>query len=433
MNDLRVNITGNRSGFQQVLDESRTHAKKFADELGKEVGDSWGGIGKSIVGGIAGFLSVEGIKEFIGSGMEAARTIKETAEQFDLSTDSVQKWEQALDKAGVAQATFYRSLETLRSKREEARQDPSKREDFRALGLTDQALDASVSDEDLLKRVLTSGKSRALIDKVLGSRGARLGAALPLVRNEAPAMDTGTIEGSAEAGKAAKSFWHQSLAFSAGVGSALWKSMAHPIETLGNMMADNANAGRTQEAQNLFKDHQAAKQAAQDKKDADEEMARAERHRQLLAGEEKKEHDEDAAQRLEEARRGNMTIGQRRDSLHAELNEVATRILKERRLLENGGLTAEEKDKLTPDEQKKLIEQRQIRFENDQSRREKIYGDLREKPFDIPADSLAKVGLFTSAALNIGKPGGEDIPRQQLSALIRIDQTLRNRRDPHAP
>ena len=72
------------------------------------------------IAGLAAAFSVEGIREFISGMFETAKGIRDVAEQFDISTTSVQKWEKAVAKAGIGTATFYRSLEAFRQKRADA-------------------------------------------------------------------------------------------------------------------------------------------------------------------------------------------------------------------------------------------------------------------------------------------------------------------------
>ena len=114
--ELKVNVGGNASGFQQVLNQVRTQAGAFNDSFQREVIGGWSGLPAKLIGGFAAAFSVESIKNYLSGIFETSRSIRDTAEQFDISTDAVQKWEKAMEKAGIQTGTFYRSLEAFRQK-----------------------------------------------------------------------------------------------------------------------------------------------------------------------------------------------------------------------------------------------------------------------------------------------------------------------------
>ena len=203
--NLRVDVDGNASGFAATMQAVKMHAKQMAGEVNADLGRSWGGIGKGFAGGIAGAFSFEGIKSFVGGVFEKAGSIKDLSEQFDLSTDSVQLWQKACDKAGISTNTFYRALETLRAKRAEAIADPKKMTPFDDLGLAG-AVRGSGTDEDLLKQILGSGASRPQMAEIIGKRGVMLKAALGEMGTDVP-MDADTIEELDKLEKESAGFW----------------------------------------------------------------------------------------------------------------------------------------------------------------------------------------------------------------------------------
>src|ERR1041385_2658741 len=108
MSDLRVNITGNQSGFQATLQQATQSAKNFSNNLNREVGKSWVDAFsfKNLARGAAGFFGFEAIKNSLESLIQKGSELRQIAEQFDISTDSVQRWEKATGKAGVTFGLF---------------------------------------------------------------------------------------------------------------------------------------------------------------------------------------------------------------------------------------------------------------------------------------------------------------------------------------
>jgi hypothetical protein len=422
---LKVDVTGSSSGFEQALNAAKQHADKFGQELnrsGQEASKSWATGISSLAGGIAGAFSFEAIKGFIADMLQTGKSIRETAEQFDISTDAAQKWDRALEKAGVSQGVFIRSLETLRQKRQEAREDASKLTPFKDLGLGSQALDPKVSDLQLLDLVRNSGASRTSINELLGRRGATLKNVHP--EGASPDFSETDLEKMHGLEQKSNSIWREIrregsdtlIGIFSLFSSEEWSKRWENLKGNGNRMKaieelDRANA-------KLDEDNQ----AKQDADDAKKIQDRAELRKHLLAGDSGRELEEGEFH-LRGAERGNMTIGARRNSLRKEVADITKRILMERSALDHG-LSDSEKAALSPDEQRKLLDQWKLNLLSDQAKKAGLLGELRERPHDMHADSLSHSGLFTGAALRAGNAA-----TGKMDHLLTLTQQIANNTD----
>jgi hypothetical protein len=361
---LRVDVEGNMSGFTQM-----TRAmKRNADEVAK----SWSmsSLISGAVGGVAGALSFGAIKSFFEGMIEKAENIKELSEQLDISGDSLQKWQQALDKAHVSQNVFFRSFETLRNARQEALAgDVKQQEKFLRVGINPGEL-RGMSDMEAFERVLASGKPRALVNDLLGPRGSRLTAAQDRMGKETPVYSSGdlaTAETLKSSGKTLYNLITRAVLNLGGIGMAAKAATA----LFGKKQPTAAETKATEDA-GLKSDEQA--------------LYGLENQRELEA-KEKKDREaqvklETAEERLRVAKRQNMTAGARRKDMKDEVDQLNARIKYYMDVF----------DALSPADKEKMTEL--------QTRREGLMSQLREKPMSLPADSLAKSGLFSGSALN---------------------------------
>jgi hypothetical protein len=410
---LEVGITGNASGFRQVLNGVKAQAGQFSKELDAGLSHSWGGIGKSMVGGIVGALSFESVKGFFGDMFNRAGEIKEVAEQFDISTDALQEWEKAAQRAGVTATTFYRALETLRQKRQEAREDPKKAEAFDEIGLGNQARGPE-KDVELLRQILESGASRPQLKDLLGPRGARLKASLPFLGGE-PMFSEKDIENAAQIKQAGVTFWGSVKAFGL-------KLFTDPLSlpwqpTFGSATAPEYNkdfqrlATEKRDAEKKAHEERDRKEAEEDAKAA--EQLAADRKLQVDVAKESEEKVKrvEIEERLRDAKRKNMTTGARRASLQSELANVDSKIEHLKPFFDILG----ESDK--------------ARLAGYEIQHETLTGELRKKPIELGADGIAKSGLFSGAALNFSM--GDGTQKAQLDVQRQMLRELQARHDPH--
>lgn len=173
MNDLRVNITGNQSGFQQVLASVRAEGKKLSEE--------WSGasIGKRFVQGASVYLGFEAIKSSFESFLQRASGLRELSEQLEMSADATQKWEKAVDRLGLSFTQLQTVLNAIQSKRIEALTDLKAADTFNRLGIARQdvlnlqGVDAS----EFARRVMLAGQgggmNRKIVGELIGRRGLK--------------------------------------------------------------------------------------------------------------------------------------------------------------------------------------------------------------------------------------------------------------------
>jgi hypothetical protein len=415
--NLQAIITGNSTGFQQALDGARQHAKKFADEVTHETTSSWTSGVKGFIGGLTGIASFESVKGFIEGIVSRAAQIKDIAEQFDLTTDSVQRWEKATEKAGLSTNLFYRALEALRAKRQEAREDAKKMEPFERLGLASSAKDMSVTDEDLLKRVLASSGSRIDINEVLGRRGANLRAALPNL-NGSPLFSSTEIEQIDLLDKAAKNYMAGFKKLGVVAVRSLFELNDSKIDLLKDAFslqlpgtnwkkrhAADAERQRADEEERQRVAREDALDAAQAQNDAELEAAEKKR---LETEAKEREVDE----RLREARRKAMSPMKRLQDERAEMSDLDRQIGD----YESAG------DLLSPTDKERLASLK--------LKRAGLYNEVRanERALmpHVEADSMAKQGLFVGGALMFNP--ALNVQQEQLSVLRSIDRKMS---DPH--
>ncbi len=418
MSDLDVKLRGSWTGFSQMLNAARIEAKKFGDEIGKEIGGSWASVGSSAVGFGAAMLSVEGLKEFFSGIFESGRQLREMSEQLELDTDSIQRWSQAADKAGVSSEAFVRSLETLRQARQDAREDPTKRAPFANLNLSNEAIGYELTDEQLLRRVLEANGSRVDVRALLGRTGPRLKAALPFLDSETPAFDEETLDSIHKTDtfmKGLKNFFVR-LFFGHGERSpeeALQALKYGPggaaINLGGQLDRILAKPHEKSEAELAREKRKAAEEAAR-RAEADELELRERQDRMrknIKAASESEKQTIEAEERLRQARRQAMPSGQRREDIKAELAETEEWIEHYQEMAKTG----------LSDAGKAKARLNAMEYE---VRRQTLLNELREKPISIAGDSLAKAGLYTAAGI-AGSPG-LGIQQQQLQALKAIER-----------
>lgn len=407
---LNVDMTLNASGFTQMLNTAKTHATKFSQEVGAGMSKSWGGIGKSFVGGIVGALSFETVKGVLRGLVETAEGIKDISEQFEISTDAVQQWEHALLKANISNSVFYRSLETLRMKREEARENPEKRAAFDQIGLGDQALGFAMTDEKLLRAVLASNASRNQLRELGGPGLARLRAVTPdLGINPAMSEDVvGRISGfksqSESWWKSIKTWVVRNLSDPRNV------QLAAPIGLHREFKMIPAASEQEELVARRRREADRLSQAKEDAWESDMDLSTKELQAELKKEAADSEKLTAAQERLKEARQRNLKDVDRRAALQSELDTLDGRI------------------RYYKDAEGALGTSDLVKLANLETRREELAGQLAkagagEKPSFLATDSLTKLGLITQGGMNFST-GRETIEQAQLDVLRAINSKI---------
>lgn len=412
--DLRVNMTGNRSGFQAMLQAARAETKRFAQEIGHEVSSDWTASVKRIGASFVGFLGFETLKAHIEGLIEKGSELRQTAEQFDMNTDSVQRWEKALGKAGVSWGVFTRALETIRQKRQAAGEDFKQLDPFRKVGLSSDDV-FNGTDEEVMLKILRSNDRAAIND--IAPRLARIKAAVPYLQGGSvpfSEQDIDQLHKNELQMKAAQSAIQK---FSMKYGPGRW--WINMNRHVGAMLAGDwkgmFSGMPIKSEQDILPPGTANSQVLGPPMPTDESDERrintAEAEAKLAK--EKAEYQEkelEFAQKLTDAQRENMTIADRRASIEQELLETKERLAELEKFM--GPLTKEQ----TEESRRLLLRQQSLTHE------------LKEKPLSFSPDSLAKVGLYSSSSIAFNPVMG--VQQEQLNELRGIHNTLRTRPDP---
>ncbi|GEM_PF-2665294 len=407
---LGVEMSMNTSGFSQMLNQAKTHVSKFSQEVGAGMAKSWGGIGKGFIGGIVGAFSFESVKGFIRGIAETAEGIRDTAEQFELSTDAVQQWERALLKANMSASVFYRSLETIRVRRQEAREDPSKRELFEQIGLGNEAVSYNLTDEQFLRAVLRSGASRMQLRELGGTGLARLRAALPDIESE-PMLDEETIRSASRVSNELKAARRalKDETVRAGLSNRGQAALMGPDSGMAFGSYDwMVESKKESEAQKKAREDERLRQAKEDAWEADMALSTKELEAELKKEATAKEQLTAAQERLKEARTRNLSTTERRAAMQEELATLDERIAYYKDA--EGALGTSDLTKLA-------------RLETE---REALLGQLntaREKPTALATDSLTRMGLITHGGMNFST-GRDSVEQAQLDVLRAINSKI---------
>ncbi|MEI8289582.1 MAG: hypothetical protein WCH99_08910 [Verrucomicrobiota bacterium] len=443
---LRVDLTGNSTGFQQMLNTAKTQAKAFANSVTHEVGSSWGGIGKQLAGAFAGMISYQGMKSGLDWFIETGKEIKETAEQVDMSTDSWQKWTSAVSKAGLSVGGFQRVLESLRAKRTEALSDPKARGELSRLGFSDEDITGNMDMSEFTKRALSNAgkgdQQRRYLADIIGNRGLKYATATQYYDSSEPLFDKRDLDESHElamlqkkigkiSGKATvglMKFFTGDEAYQAKVG-AFWKG------TMAKYLGGYSNHDVAEYAQENFRAHggeyepvkplRTPDQAREDKaqKAAEDQAAASNATAALRAANARKVekdpmdaklaqqreqlalHQQERQQRLMDSERGLMTIGDRRASILNELpklkdqiadrnaNMVGEKFLTQAQLAELKGVTGKAREY--------SVNALRVKYQDEtdtlQMRLNRQTAELKEKPLNFSVDSMAKTGLYSAS------------------------------------
>lgn len=449
---LKVEMTGNATGFAAMLASAKTQTKAAMSAITEEAGRSWGGIGKSLVGGIAGAISFEGLKEALVNFAETGKAIREQAEQLDMSTDAWQKWKEAVEKAGLSTEAFQRIVETLHEKRTAALTDPKARAELSRLGFSDAEISGNMSMSDFTKKALGNANGddfqRKALSDVIGNRGLKYATALPNFDSadtpfskddlkDAEELSNVFRELSKVAGQLTLGFVHilefinpfdRSRKTQQGRGEFIGGLGAATENVLGSIIGKGwlwgkyRSVGQTgidvgQWAVHNYKPEPKAKpEPTEPTHDPMDDALKAQKEEMAL-------HEQERQQRLAESQRSLMTIGDRRANLAKEAAGLTSQIAdRNKKMHGEDFLTDAQKNQIAGVTGKarefqvnKYRTSYQDETDNLQMRLDKDKGELRQKPLSFQADSMAKVGLYSASALSFNPVLG--IAREQLSVL----------------
>jgi hypothetical protein len=458
---LRVNMTGNATGFTQMLRTAKTQALAFSNSISSEVSGSWMNLGKSFASGIAGYLSASGVKSALQWFVDTGKNIKDAAEQVDMSAESWQKWADAADRAGLSGDGLDRVIESLRQKRTDALTDPKARGELNRLGFSDGDITGNMDMGDFLKRALANANQgdlqRSYLANIIGNRGLKYATALSQLPNAEALFSDQDLKDADQADKAQKAISKAVGKLVIGAVEDAAKTIEdepkHPLGLtwswrkmlfggLGGLLW-NPNPGSTATFQGgggTFRGHGAgggwgptggAGGVTTGTPAIDPMDAKLAEQRDQMAIQ-----DQERKQRVLDSQRELMTIGDRRKSIQDEMKGLQQQLVARQAALKTteGFLTDAQKNDLAGVTGKarafavnELREKYQDQTDDIQMRINRDRGELRHPPLSFQADSMAKVGLYSASALQFSPLLGIGQKTNQLLA-----QVVRNTAKPTA-
>ena len=380
---LHVDVGGSASGFQQVI----RSVKRNMEELGK----SWSvpSLVKGAIGGIAGALSFEAVKASFEGFLNRAAELKEISEQLEMSAEQTQKWQIAADKLGLSLGGIQNVMQIIQAKRLEAAKDKSAAGMFTDLGISRSAvLDTEgVDASSFAKRVMNAAsKNPRAWTELVGRRFAKYSKVAGGFDSASAPMDDEALEIAHKAEQSKKSVmrvidkgWSTGLVnvldFSL---SGLARKAAAAFLTpfgLSSFAFLRSHSGAAASGSGAAGSESPAAPGGQSMPYDPLSEAEATKHAKSML---------ELEERLEEARRRNMTHGERRNSLLKEEKDLQEKISYLTMLKEGHEASYEQEQELT----------------KDQIKLEQLKTELRDKPPELSADALAKAGLFSGSALN---------------------------------
>ena len=415
---LQVDIEGNASGFRQVLNGVKQQASQFSKEVGAGLNQSWGGMGKGIVGGVIGALSFEAVKSSFSAFLDKARGIKDLSEQMNMGTDETQKWSKAVDNLGLSFGGLQTVLASIEQTRGEAMTDRKMRDKYRVMDIEIMGERNTGTSEFAQKVMAAAGKDAAARAAFVALYGKRAEKFIPVGGAYAQAEPDISPESEAAAKRAEKtshfiSNWFDRTVSGVvdGIGTVAeairrhdWRGFKIEEERRLATESDKAKPGTTKNTTGVLRMDLAIPEDPLDTQELEANVAKET---------EGKGKRLEAEERLKEIQRQNMSKGDRRASLQEELANVDAKIKSLAPFLDI--LNEADKTRLTG-----------YRIQH-----ETLTGELKEKtnPIQLGADGLAKSGLFSGSALNFGMDG--DTQREQLSVQRQMLHELQIHRDPH--
>ena len=176
----------NIAPFQKGLDKAKQAAGTGAASIGREF--------QSI---IARYFGVAALVGFGASIVRRVGEIKDLAEQFNLTTDEVQKFGHAFEEIGLRAQDAGAAIDRLnRSRREAVESSQDLRNAFASFGISvEQLNDAGTTTADIFKRIgqalkdgVVTDRERAALMELMGKSGARFAEAMKNLDKPHPAL-----------------------------------------------------------------------------------------------------------------------------------------------------------------------------------------------------------------------------------------------------
>lgn len=406
--NLKFHAEGDASGFRQFMRQITQDAKHASGEVSKSWG--MGSFGKSFVGGIAGALSFEAVKASLESFLDKAKEIRDLSEQMDMGTDATQRWAKAADHLGLSFGGMQSVLTNIAQKRQEAFTDPKAAELFTRLGidrktvLDTKNVDNSAFSEMVLNAGRQNDENRSTVGEIIGKRGLKY---LPAAGEFAGASadigdDALAVAKQAEDAKRTVVGW---------VGK-FWNGLIVATKQLVDESADDKKLLKSHGKPGLEKNAlPMTRTTPRNKGEPGEPDAAAEADK---ARQDAIQDRYDAAEeRIEAAKRQNMTHAEKRASMEKTLADTEAKI----ESLKGRKAPASMKSQSEIDE---FYVKNKEQIAAEEAKKQGLIADLREKPIDMPQNSLGKSGLFTASGLS----GPGNVERDMLSELKQINRKI---------
>lgn len=472
---LNVTLTGHGSGFQQMLNQARIDAKAFSNAVTHDISKSWADVGKSLRAGLAGFFTYQGISSIIGAVTNKVGELRELSEQ--LGTDDVekiQKWGKAFEKVGGSVSKLTMLTSQMTEKRNAAMghdlEAIKARQELEGFGFTKDEInpETGMNSLDFMQRAFhfanQSAGNRNYFEDVFGPKSARFSGAEKYLGNVNPSINNEEYEKLKETVQALDEFKEtlKNVSFSIVrffmAGNILndegRKRLEEKQEQYGlehrnmNSVRDKIISGTATQADKDWMVREIAKQQQQgtgvhftdalrraiqesptapapirtygppvpQKPKEDEDLKNL--HEQIA------KEESDARLGLNASARGLMTIGDRRASISSDIGAVDKQIAAIQGKLNSQtlGLSKESFGKMTDVEKDELKHKLTMDLIGEQSKKNSLRADLKEKPLSFDADNLSKAGLYSASALSFNPVLG--IAQQQLAELKGIRQAV---------
>jgi hypothetical protein len=448
MNRLEVKVDGNTTGFKHAMDSVRTQAKATAEH----VTGSWK---EGIIGGIVGAFSFETVRGAIENFIAGTKEIKDMSEQLEMSTDATQKWAKAADQVGASLGNVYSTLSAIQSKRQEAMRDPKAADLFSGIGMSREDVrheDASNFIKDVLTKGGESDEKRKLLEQIIGRRGLKLIPAASRYDEAKPDYDSDAIKAADEAEKSEKRLLSSIGRIIGGIASFFYRatddSVRRANQDTAKIISGDKRGGllwrflhrndpnkvmenQTQEVINSRFPKILPPAETKTKPETDSDDPLIDVKNQIAA--ERSLRQGEAVRGLHEAERSNMSIADRKASIKNDLNGLQSEIKARQDALNVGliyGMTGKQQAGMLQSDIEKQLSDDFIALTGLKARASGLTHELRDsKGFSFDADSMARVGLYSSSTISLNPM--LELSRRQIDLLREIERNTGKHYDPH--
>jgi hypothetical protein len=460
---LRVNMTGDMTGFSRMLQTAKTQANAFANSLSLDISHSWTDSFKGVFAAMASMQGLSWLKSGLDWYVDTGNEIKDISDQLGMSTTEWQKWADAVQRAGLRTEGFTELVERLKQKRNEALTDPKARAELSQLGFSDADITGQMSTSAFVQKALENSGANPQAQKAFadigGDRGMQYTRALGYLPSAEAVFSPEDIKISQEAEQALHNLSTAAEkagialldSFASGKVRDLLKDMVlhggNPADFFASVLKDwkddqkQFDVGMNYKLAIAMRDGVPIGSAAQGQVDPhkwwsdwQQQHGIVDKNDPMYAVLQQQQHDfsmqdQERQERVTDSERNLMTIGDRFKSIKAEMGDLGKQVQQHQAALAvpggEGFLTDAQKQKLTGvtgvartiqvNEMRQKYEEElanlQVRFNKDKA-------DLKQAPLTFQPDNLARVGLYSASALRFNPVLGLQEKANELLAKI---------------